>query len=128
MSANMQLAASLDEIPSLPGETPDFLNDLDSLLASPSAWDAGPSSAGQLDLPADPFPTTQTSDAPTSESPVTDPASNAQGVAQQHRHMSKDDRKLAMSREVQKRCTGNFEGQCLPSQSTSTSKFVQLLH
>ncbi len=99
----MQLAGYLEQVPSWNemATAADPLEDLDTLLASPSMWEFGSMLQEQVENASDhpsvpPALTSSESAAPTasSDKPLT---------RQQQRGDAREDRKLAMSREVQKR-------------------------
>ena len=96
---SMDLNAGQQDPPSYAEGSSDPLDDLDALLTDPSAWDAEPLTESQLDLPVNApldlaAPTSGESPSPR---PDSGPGTGHPGQA------SKADRKLAMSREVQKR-------------------------
>ena len=103
----MQLAAYLERAPSLIRNVPKPLDDLDSLLASPSMWDLDAILPDQVetssDRSADPAGARAQTAFASGESTAPAAPKIAQLARRQHRVGVGEDRKLAMSREVQKR-------------------------
>lgn len=99
----MQLAAYLEQAPSLVKNVPEPLDDLDSLLASPSMWDMNAILPDQMEKSSDGSGTRTQTALASGES--NDPAApDAKALAKRrHRVGAGEERKLAMSREVQKR-------------------------
>ncbi|KAL0038464.1 hypothetical protein WJX77_007311 [Trebouxia sp. C0004] len=98
----MQLAAIVEQAPSLTKPIPEPLDDLDSLLASPSMWDMDAMLPDQVEKSSDRSETRAQTALASGESNAL-AAPNEKQVARQHRVGAGEDRKLATSREVQKR-------------------------
>ncbi len=99
----MQLAAYLEQAPSLIKSVSEPLDDLDSLLASPSMWDMDAILPDQVENSLDGSGTRAQTALASGESNAPAVPNENQLERRQHRVGAGEDRKLAMSREVQKR-------------------------
>ncbi|KAL0052652.1 hypothetical protein WJX82_005331 [Trebouxia sp. C0006] len=99
----MQLAAYLEQAPSLIKSVPEPLDALDSLLASPSMWELDAMLPDQLENSSDRSGARAQTAFASGESAAPAAPNNKQFARSQYRVDAGEDRKLAMSREVQKR-------------------------
>lgn len=99
----MQLAAYLEQAPSLIKTVLEPLNHLDSLLASPGMWDMDAILPDQVEKFSDGFDTHAQTGLASVESNAPAAPNEKQLARRQHRVGAGEDRKLAMSRGVQKR-------------------------
>ena len=99
----MQLAAYLEQAPSLIKSVPEPLDALDSLLASPSMWGLDAMLPDQLENSSDRSGARAQTAFASDESAAPAAPNNKQFARSQYRVDAGEDRKLAMSREVQKR-------------------------
>ena len=99
----MQLAAYLEQAPILIKNVPRPLDDLDSLLATPSMWDLDAILPDQVENSSDRSGTRGQTAFASGESTAPAAPNEKQLARRQHRVRTGEDRKLAMSREVQKR-------------------------
>ena len=103
----MQLAAYLEQAPSFIENVPEPLDDLDSLLASPGMWDMDAILPDQVEKSSDGSEIRAQINLQTAlasgESNAPAAPNKKQLARRQHRVSAEEDRKLAMSREVQKR-------------------------
>lgn len=99
----MQLAAYLEQAPSLIKSIPEPVDALDSLLASPSMWDLDAMLPDQLDNSSDRSGARAQTAFASGESAAPAALNDKQLARIQYRMDAGEDRKLVMSREVQKR-------------------------